>query len=43
MWPGTNVSTDTTTVRYGYSSLTTPTQTWEVDLLTGETKLLKAL
>ncbi|MBT8039748.1 MAG: S9 family peptidase [Xanthomonadales bacterium] len=42
MWPGTNVNTDTSTVRYGYSSLTTPTQTWEVDLQTGETTLLKA-
>ena len=42
MWPGTNVNTDTHTVRYGYSSLTTPTQTWEVDLKTGETTLLKA-
>ena len=42
MWPGTNVNTDTSTVRYGYSSLTTPTQTWEVDLETGETTLLKA-
>jgi oligopeptidase B len=42
MWPGTNVNTDTSTVRYGYSSLTTPAQTWEVDLQTGETTLLKA-
>jgi oligopeptidase B len=42
MWPGTNVNTDTTKVRYGYSSLVTPVQTWEVDLETGETDLLKA-
>jgi oligopeptidase B len=42
MWPGSNVNTDTTRVRYGYSSLTTPTQTWEVDLETGQTELLKA-
>ena len=42
MWPGTNVSTDTHTIRYGYSSLVTPTQTWQIDLQTGETELLKA-
>ena len=42
MWPGTNVSTDTDKIRYGYSSLVTPTQTWQIDLQTGETELLKA-
>jgi len=42
MWPGTNVSTATDTVRYGYSSLVTPVQTWEIDLSTGESCLLKA-
>lgn len=42
MWPGTNVSTATDTVRYGYSSLVTPVQTWEIDLSTGESRLLKA-
>ncbi|MEJ2401759.1 MAG: S9 family peptidase [Xanthomonadales bacterium] len=42
MWPGTNVSTDTDRIRYGYSSLVTPTQTWEIDLKTGATELLKA-
>ena len=42
MWPAYNVSTDTTKVRYGYSSLVTPQQTWEVDLETGQTELLKA-
>jgi len=42
MWPGTNVNTDTQKIRYGYSSLVTPTQTWEIDLQTGETELLKA-
>jgi len=42
MWPAYNVSTDTTRVRYGYSSLVTPVQTWEVDLETGQTELLKA-
>jgi oligopeptidase B len=42
MWPSTNVNTDTNRIRYGYASLVTPTQTWEVDLTTGETELLKA-
>ena len=42
MWPAYNVSTDTTRVRYGYSSLVTPEQTWEVDLETGQSELLKA-
>ncbi|KAA9129809.1 S9 family peptidase [Marinihelvus fidelis] len=42
MWPGYNVSTHTRVLRYGYSSLVTPDQTWEVDLASGETTLLKA-
>ena len=42
MWPSTNVSTDTDTIRYGFSSLVTPNQTWEIDLKTGESQLLKA-
>jgi oligopeptidase B len=42
MWPASNVSTDTDTIRYGFSSLVTPNQTWEIDLRTGESKLLKA-
>ncbi len=42
MWPATNVSTNTHTIRYGYSSLVTPTQTWEIDLQTGQSELLKA-
>ena len=42
MWPATNVSTDTDTIRYGFSSLVTPNQTWEIDLKTGESDLLKA-
>jgi len=42
MWPALNVSTDTSKIRYGYSSLITPNQTWEVDLETGDTVLLKA-
>ena len=42
MWPAKNVSTDTDTIRYGFSSLVTPNQTWEIDLKTGESELLKA-
>jgi len=42
MWIETNVNTDTDRIRYGYSSLITPQQTWEVDLASGETVLLKA-
>lgn len=42
MWPETNVDTDTHVIRYGYSSPVTPTQTWEIDLLSGESQLLKA-
>ena len=42
MWPATNVNTDTDTIRYGFSSLVTPNQTWEIDLKTGESELLKA-
>ena len=42
MYPESNYSTDTQTIRYGYSSLVTPTQTWQVNLENGETELLKA-
>jgi len=42
MWPVENVSTHTDTIRYGFSSLVTPDQTWEIDLKTGESRLLKA-
>jgi oligopeptidase B len=42
MWPSTNVSTGTNTIRYGFSSLVTPSQIWEIDLKTGESQLLKA-
>ncbi len=42
MWSSTNVSTHTDMIRYGYSSLATPTQIWEIDLQTGNSKLLKA-
>ncbi len=42
MWLSTNPNTDTTTLRYGFSSLVTPNQVWDVDLATGETTLMKA-
>ena len=42
MWPDKNVSTESHTVRYGYSSLTTPRQIWEIDLNSGASQLLKA-
>lgn len=42
MWPDKNVSTDTDVIRYGFSSLVTPNQVWEIDLNTGQTRLLKA-
>jgi len=42
MWPATNVSTHTDAIRYGYSSLSTPRQIWEIDLKTGQSMLLKA-
>jgi oligopeptidase B len=42
MWPSKNVRTDTDAIRYGYSSLVTPDQVWEIDLTSGESRLLKA-
>ena len=42
MWPAFNATTDTSSIRYGFSSLVTPNQTWEINLETGESKLLKA-
>lgn len=42
MWPESNVNTDTDTIRYSYTSMTTPTQVWEIDLTSGETQLLKS-
>jgi oligopeptidase B len=42
MWPAFNASTDTNSIRYGFSSLVTPNQTWEIDLESGESTLLKA-
>jgi len=38
---GGNVEFDTTKVRYGYSSMITPESTFEYDLETGESELLK--
>jgi len=42
MWPSSNVNTDTDSIRYGFSSMVTPDQIWEIDLNSGESKLLKA-
>ncbi len=42
MWLSTNPRTDTQTLRYGFSSLVTPGQIWDVDLATGQTTLMKA-
>jgi len=42
MWPDINVDTGTDTIRYGFSSLVTPQQIWEIDLKTGQSRLLKA-
>ena len=42
MWPGENVSVHTNTIRYGFSSLVTPDQVWEIDLKSGESRFLKA-
>jgi len=38
---GTNVDQSATTLRYVYTSMTTPTQTWEIDIPTGTRRLLK--
>ena len=42
MWLSTNPNTDTTTLRYGFSSLATPSQIWDIDLTSGESTLMKA-
>jgi oligopeptidase B len=42
MWPSTNVNSDTDVIRYGFSSMVTPNQVWEIDLTSGESRLLKA-
>ena len=41
MWPHLNASTQTSKIRYGYSSLVTPTQILEIDLHSDTTRLLK--
>jgi len=41
MWLGANLELDTTKLRYVYSSLTTPTTTYEQDMVTGTRTLLK--
>ena len=38
---GTNVDQSSTTLRYVYTSMTTPTQTWEIDVPLGTRRLLK--
>ncbi|AOV97024.1 oligopeptidase B [Edwardsiella hoshinae] len=40
-WLGYNPQPDSTTVRYGYSSMTTPGSVYEQDLESGERRLLK--
>lgn len=42
MWISTNVSTGTDHIRYGFSSLVTPSQIWEINLNSGASQLLKA-
>ncbi len=42
MSPARNVNTNTDNIRYNYASMITPNQTWEIDLKTGESQLLKA-
>jgi oligopeptidase B len=41
VWGGANPEYDSTTLRYGYTSLTTPTSVYDLDLTTGETELRK--
>ena len=42
MWLENNVGIHTDTVRYGFSSMVTPDQVWEIDLKSGESRFLKA-
>jgi len=42
MWIDENVNTNTDVIRYSYSSLITPDQFWEINPVTGESRLLKA-
>lgn len=41
VWHGNNPNPDTTKFRYGYTSMTTPTTQYEIDLATGERTTLK--
>ncbi|MGB1011889.1 MAG: S9 family peptidase [Thiolinea sp.] len=41
VWHGHNPNPDTTRFRYGYTSMTTPTTQYEIDLATGERSVLK--
>lgn len=41
VWPGAMPEYATTVVRYGYSSLTTPASTYDLDLTTGDTELVR--
>ena len=40
-WIDVNAETTTPWLRYGYTSMTTPASTWEVNMKTGEKRLLK--
>jgi len=42
MWLSTNPTTDSHTLRYGFSSLVTPNQVWDINMASGETTLMKA-
>ncbi len=42
MWLSANPQTDANTLRYGFSSLVTPMQIWDVDMASGEATLMKA-
>ncbi len=41
VWPGANVDPDSSVLRYGYTSMVTPSSVLEVDLNSGERRLLK--
>ena len=40
-WIGVNAETQTSWLRYGYTSMTTPVSTWEINMKTGERRRLK--
>jgi len=41
MWPSSNPESDTAWLRYNYTSMTTPSTTYELNVATGERRLLK--